>query len=288
MDYTVKSLSNMQTGGGASPTIKLQSKEVEINENGTTSITYDSGYNGLKNVEVITNIVSSGGGDTPEKGIVIRECDTNGYVTKIELVGITELPQYAFGCTSTTFSELFTENLKEVILPEGLTKMGQGIFHNCKNLTKVNIPSSLNSLGANMFSYCTSLKIKTLPDTITSLNYGTFRYCQIYQLSFNGITKITASNMTQSPFERCRLYAIWIGSAIATGGLGYYALYCEGSYKLKKIFINLPRATVEAMDNYSVAFSDNQVSTDIIVCNDDEGFMTKEEFDAIDWATYTE
>lgn len=25
-----------------------------------------------------------------------------------------------------------------------------------------------------------------------------------------------------------------------------------------------------------------------VICNDDEGWMTQEEFDAIDWATYTE
>ena len=274
----------------ASGEINLQDKTVEITDNGTQTIKADSGYDGLNEVEVITNVASSGGGgETPEKGIVIRECDTNGYATKIELVGFTSLPDYALGCYSThSFSEILTENLTEVILNEGLTKVGQACFANCRKLIKVNFPTTIKALPSNMFYSCTSLKIKTLPDTITSLNYGTFRYCELYQLSFNNVTKITASNMTQSPFERGRLYAIWIGSAIATGGLGHYALYCDGGYKLKKIFINLPRATVEAMANYSVAFSDNQVTTDIIICNDDEGFMTKEQFDAIDWSTYTE
>lgn len=269
--------------------VVLQDKTIEITENGTQTIKADSGYDGLNEVEVITNVASSGGGETPEKGIVIRQWDSNGYATKIELVGFTSLPDYAIGCyANANFSEILTENLKEVILHEGLTKVGQGCFANCRKLIKVNFPTTLKALPANMFYSCESLRIKTLPDTITSLYYGTFRYCELYQLSFNGITKITASNATQSPFERGRLYAIWIGSAIATGGLGAYALYCDANYKLKKIFINLPRATVEAMANYSVAFSNNQVTTDIIICNDDEGFMTKEQFDAIDWATYTE
>lgn len=42
----------------------LQDKSVEITENGTTTITADSGYNGLNNVEVTTNVAggnSSGG-----------------------------------------------------------------------------------------------------------------------------------------------------------------------------------------------------------------------------------
>lgn len=267
----------------------LQDKTIEITENGTQTIKADEGYDDLNEVEVITNVASSGGGEIPERGLIIRERDANGYATKIELVGFTSLPDYALGCYSThSFSEILTENLTEVILHEGLAKVGQGCFANCRKLIKVNFPTTLKALPANMFYSCTSLKIKTLPDTITSLNYGTFRYCELYQLSFNGITKITASNTSQSPFERGRLYAIWIGSAIATGGLGHYALYCDGGYKLKKIFINLPRATVEAMANYSAAFSDNQVTTDIIICNDDEGFMTKEQFDAINWATYIE
>lgn len=39
----------------------LQSKSVEITENGTTTITTDSGYDGLNQVEVTTNVSGSGG-----------------------------------------------------------------------------------------------------------------------------------------------------------------------------------------------------------------------------------
>lgn len=44
------------------PTPNLQSKSIEITENGTTTIVPDTGYDGLDEVEVVTN-VSGGGGD---------------------------------------------------------------------------------------------------------------------------------------------------------------------------------------------------------------------------------
>ena len=41
----------------------LQDKSIEIIENGTQTISADEGYNGLNNVEVITNVASSGGSE---------------------------------------------------------------------------------------------------------------------------------------------------------------------------------------------------------------------------------
>lgn len=43
------------------PTPSLQSKSIEVTENGTQTITPDSGYDGLNEVEVTTNVSGSGG-----------------------------------------------------------------------------------------------------------------------------------------------------------------------------------------------------------------------------------
>ena len=51
---------------------------------------------------------------------------------------------------------------------------------------------------------------------------------------------------------------------------------------LEKIYINLPRETVESFTSYQYAFMDDTSKTNIIVCNDDEGFITIEEFDALE------
>ena len=44
------------------PTPNLQSKSIEITENGTQTVSADSGYDGLDEVEITTNVASSGGG----------------------------------------------------------------------------------------------------------------------------------------------------------------------------------------------------------------------------------
>jgi hypothetical protein len=54
---------------------------------------------------------------------------------------------------------------------------------------------------------------------------------------------------------------------------------------MTKFYIDLPRATVEGFVNYQYAFSNNAFSTDVIICNDDPDFITKAEFDTIDWST---
>lgn len=52
------------------------------------------------------------------------------------------------------------------------------------------------------------------------------------------------------------------------------------STNTSKIYIDLPRSVVETFDNYNYAFMDSTSSTSKakIVCNDDEDFVTEEEF----------
>lgn len=57
MDVT-SYLLGKKSGGGSKPPV-LQDKEITINENGTTNITADTGYDGLSEVEVTTNVSSS-------------------------------------------------------------------------------------------------------------------------------------------------------------------------------------------------------------------------------------
>ena len=59
----------------------------------------------------------------------------------------TELPDFAF-----TEAEI-----KKVILPEGLKKIGTRCFHN-SNIEEIYIPSTVESIGKDSFTYCTRLQ----------------------------------------------------------------------------------------------------------------------------------
>lgn len=61
---TVMDMINNLPEAGGSADILLQDKSIEITENGTTNIVADEGYDGLNNVEVVTNV--SGGEELTE------------------------------------------------------------------------------------------------------------------------------------------------------------------------------------------------------------------------------
>lgn len=289
LESILETINNLPEAGSGE--LNLQDKTIEITENGTTNIVADEGYDGLNSVEVITNVSS---GETPEKGFIVTEWDDEGYALAMQACGMTEIPQYAFGIYNTSLTKygaLYNLRLKKVILPEGVTKIGYAAFYGMSNIERVELPNTLTELSREMCRGCTKLKnIKTIPDGITVLPENVFFTCKsLTQLSMKNVTQIVGISMTACSFRGDNsLKAVWIGSAITSSGFGAYA-FCECS-SIKKMFIDLPRATVETFTHYKYAWSRTNsgqtLTTSVIVCNDDEGFMSKEEFDAIDWATY--
>ena len=66
----------------------------------------------------------------------------------------------------------------DVIIPDSVTSIGNGVFYNRKNLTSVTIPDSVTSIGNNAFEGCKSLRSIIIPDGVTSIDYGTFESCE--------------------------------------------------------------------------------------------------------------
>ena len=265
---------------------------------------------------VIQKLKNKAGVKMPEVGFVINEWDSNGFATKITTYGLTNIPMYGFGTTGAAIANFLNAKLIEVALNDNITILNSYALANCQYLTTINLPDTITTINSsafegcinlilnklpasltniNMYGFrdCKSIKIKTLPNTITTIQNAVFYGCTgLTQLSMNNVKTINGTGTGYSPFYNCTgLKAVWIGSAITRSGFNRYAF--AGCTNIKKMFIDLPRATVEAFTNYQYAFSSwtnttQSLTTDVIVCNDDAGFMTKEQFDAIDWATYIE
>ena len=73
---------------------------------------------------------------------------------KITVLGDNLLPNAYFGQNS--FYECM--NLKEIVIPEGITEIRSNCFINCKNLEKVTLPSTLKLIDTNAFYGCEGLK----------------------------------------------------------------------------------------------------------------------------------
>ena len=65
----------------------------------------------------------------------------------------------------------------EVVIPDGVTSIGDLAFYNCTSLTSVIIPDSVTSIGWHAFEGCTSLTTVTIPDSVTSIDEGAFAWC---------------------------------------------------------------------------------------------------------------
>ena len=280
----------------------LETKEVTITSNTTTTITPTQGKDGLSSVSVITNVPTPG---IPTKGIIFSDWNNNGYPTSAEIVGLTQTPYGYLQLYQANSSSYFNSYITNVVLPNNLTYLADYTFRNNSNLVNINLPDSLTTMGDSCFQNCSKLELSTLPSNLTGtigsyafrgcnkitfdklpnnvtiLGTQCFRECSnIKKMSMPSITFISGSTSQTGSFYNCsKLKQVWIGSAITNSGLDRYSF--ESCNALEKIYINLPRATVEGFSKYQYAFMNNTSKTGIIVCNDDAGFITEQEFDAL-------
>ena len=149
-----------------------QEKSITITENGSTSVTPDTGKT-LSKVNITTNVPQSG---NVTKGLVFSEYDTDGYPHKAEFVGTwssipKEYCQNVFG-KSNVYKYLTT-----VAIPNGVTSIGDYAFNGCSGLASIEIPDSVTNIEGYAFAYCISLTSIVIPNDITNINPNTFSYC---------------------------------------------------------------------------------------------------------------
>ena len=68
-------------------------------------------------------------------------------------------------------SNLYLDNvlLTELIIPEGVTSIGDYAFYGCRSLTSVTIPEDMTSIGNYAFHYCSGLTSVTIPVSVTTI-----------------------------------------------------------------------------------------------------------------------
>ena len=90
-------------------------------------------------------------------------------VTHVRLhSSVTEVEYEAFrNCTQ----------LREVVLNEGLQRIGEGAFWGCDRLTKVVFNEGLQMIGDMAFFHCSALESITFPSTVTEIGMNSFSSC---------------------------------------------------------------------------------------------------------------
>ena len=89
--------------------------------------------------------------------------------------GVTSIGNHAFR---------YCEGLTSVSIPGSVTTIGDSAFLNCKGLTNVSIPVGVTSIGEEAFWWCSGLTSVSIPNSVTNIKNGAFTSCQ-------GLTNVT-------------------------------------------------------------------------------------------------
>ena len=114
------------------------------------------------------------------------------------------------------------EEIKDLVIPNGLTNIRKSTFSGCSGLTSITIPNSVTSIGEWGFSGCTGLTSITIPNSVTSIDESAFSGC-------TGLTSVTIPNSVttigkQAFFECNALPSITIpGSVTSIEESAFYA-----------------------------------------------------------------
>ena len=113
------------------------------------------------------------------------------------------------------------EEIKDLVIPNSVTSIGESAFSGYTGLTSVTIPNSVTSIGGDAFSRCTCLTSVTIPNSVTSIGDEAFSYC-------TGLTSVTipegVTRIGGKALYNCTgLASLTIGNSVTY--IGYEAFY---------------------------------------------------------------
>jgi hypothetical protein len=71
----------------------------------------------------------------------------------------------------------YIDQIKTVIIKDGIINIGDYAFRNLISLTEITIPDSVTLIGSEVFSNCISLTKVVIPNSVTTIGYGAFYNC---------------------------------------------------------------------------------------------------------------
>ena len=212
---------------------------------------------------IVVDVAQAGGLETALEGVAVADLkglrvtgtigeDDFAFIkdklTSLECLDIagtdlTELPYRAlafYGATNTT--------LKEIVLPEGLTKIANCAFAMCTALEKLTLPSTVKELGGWMLEGCKKLTSINIPAGVTEFPESCF-----YDAGLTSIDiPATVTTIRNWAFDNCPLKSVVIPSSVTSLGApleppyANYTFGCSGYFNGHKNDAQLQSVVIEA------------------------------------------
>lgn len=120
--------------------------------------------------------------------------------------------------------EKYNGNGGDVIVPDGVTSIGDSAFCFCRSLASITIPDSVTQIGEDAFYWCSELTCITIPDSVIHIGEGAFVSCTslvnitipnrvtgIRRYAFDGCSGLTSitipdsvTSIDDSAFNNCQ------------------------------------------------------------------------------------
>jgi hypothetical protein len=174
------------------------------------------------------------------KAVLIKS--KNKTITEYDLTNVAGTGRTTYGMLG---ANCFRDhsNLKKIVIPEGVTRIGSYAFANCTNLMDISLPQSLKKLDNGAFAWDKFVTIE-LPDSLEKIGISCFENCtNLTAINIpNGIT-----TLGQKVFNNCK------NLRTLTGGLNVESLGQGVFENAALLSINLPKCSILANASLSTA-----------------------------------
>lgn len=140
-------------------------------------------------------------------------------------------------------------SLKNLVIGNAVTAIGERAFDSCSGLTEVSIPNSVTTIGMWAFTSCTGLQKVTIGNSVTTIGYRAFSGC-------TGLTEVTIPNSVtsigSSAFNGCtQMESVTIGEKVESIGESAFAK-CNSLTAVTSKAVTPPQIWATTFDDYAM------------------------------------